>query len=92
MRGSDAVFRIGGDEFALILPSADATTVTAVTEPDRSRPQLGGRRSDAARGPASGASIYPADGTNADALFHAADTAMYDNAERDGRRDQGKAA
>ena len=90
VRGSDTVFRIGGDEFALLLPSADATTVTAVTE--RIAAGLSSAADDQTPLRASlGASIYPDDGTDADGLFHAADTAMYDD-KRDGRREQGKAA
>lgn len=90
VRGSDTVFRIGGDEFALLLPSADATTVTAVTE--RIAAGLSSAPDDQTPLRASlGASIFPDDGTDADGLFHAADTAMYDD-KRDGRREQGKAA
>ena len=83
VRGSDTVFRIGGDEFALILPEADALSVRAVMK------RIGAGLAAAADNQlplraSLGASVYPADGADADALFHAADTAMYAD-KRDGR-------
>ncbi len=90
LRGSDTVFRIGGDEFALLLPESSTEAVTKVMA--RIADGLGAPMAGLAPLRASlGASIFPADGTDADELFQAADKAMYDN-KRNGRRDQGKAA
>jgi diguanylate cyclase (GGDEF)-like protein len=75
VRAADAVFRIGGDEFAVILPE---TTV------EQMAPVL--RRLDRAVAEAClemgvdasfGVAMFPADGEDADSLFRAADAAMY---------------
>ena len=84
------MFRIGGDEFALILPEANAETVAKVMTRIADGLDAGATGQAPLRA-SLGASIFPADGTDADALFQAADRAMYDN-KRDGRREQGRAA
>ena len=90
VRASDTVFRIGGDEFALILPESNPATVETVMH-----------RIAAGLGPSDdglpalrvsmGASIYPDDDTRVDGLFQAADRAMYAH-KRDGRRGPRRAA
>ena len=77
-RVSDRVFRIGGDEFALLLPEADregaplALRRLTKTFQERVRKQL--RGVDASFGIA----IFPDDGSNTDELFRAADAALYE--------------
>jgi diguanylate cyclase (GGDEF)-like protein len=77
-RISDRVFRIGGDEFALLLPEADregaplALRRLTKTFQERVRKQL--RGVDASFGIA----IFPDDGPNTDELFRAADAALYE--------------
>ncbi len=85
LRGSDAVFRVGGDEFALILPEADADAVDTVA--DRVAAALAdgeGRDLKVSLGTA----VHPVDGETADELYHAADVAMYQRkrAARGGER------
>jgi diguanylate cyclase (GGDEF)-like protein/excisionase family DNA binding protein len=88
-RDSDAVFRYGGDEFAVLLPRTDAGHVGPVA--DRIRRTL----SDVG-GPASGitaagihvdasagVATYPTDGTSPEAILLAADRACF-VAKRDG--------
>jgi diguanylate cyclase (GGDEF)-like protein len=77
-RGSDRVFRIGGDEFALLLPEADregaplALRRLSKTFQERVRRQL--RGVDASFGIA----LFPDDGRGTDELFRAADAALYE--------------
>jgi diguanylate cyclase (GGDEF)-like protein len=72
------VFRIGGDEFALLLPEADrdgaplALRRLSKTFQERVRQQL--RGVDASFGIA----LFPDDGRNTDELFRAADSALYE--------------
>jgi diguanylate cyclase (GGDEF)-like protein len=71
------VFRIGGDEFALLLPEVTAHEARAVVD----RIQQTIAASDDARleglVASFGVAVCPADGTDADVLFHAADASMY---------------
>jgi diguanylate cyclase (GGDEF)-like protein len=72
-REVDTVYRIGGDEFALILPEVGADEAAAVIE--RIREQLAA----VPEGPSAsfGVAVCPTDARDPDALFRAADAAMY---------------
>jgi diguanylate cyclase (GGDEF)-like protein len=90
VRQSDTVFRIGGDEFALLLPESDTAAVARVIE-RASAGLRGGLDTGSPLRASLGGSVYPDDGRTADTVFRAADSAMYGN-KRDGRRGRGRAA
>ena len=77
-RTTDAAFRIGGDEFALVLPRATRDDAARITR----------RAADAIErvahrpGVSFGVATHPQDGTTRDALLTAADAAMYTNKGR----------
>ena len=84
VRDADLVARIGGEEFAIILPGADADAAYAAAE--RARAALAevvladGRRLSSSAGIAA----FPTDAGDAAALLRLADSALYD-AKRAGR-------
>jgi diguanylate cyclase (GGDEF)-like protein len=85
LRRSDDAFRIGGDEFALLLPDADADVIEAVVA------RIAAAMGAAPEGVLSavrasfGAAAYPADAGHPEALVQAADAALY-TAKRAGER------
>jgi diguanylate cyclase (GGDEF)-like protein/putative nucleotidyltransferase with HDIG domain len=72
-RTSDFAFRVGGDEFALILPSAGATTAKRVAR--RVREVVAGI--EYAVGPSFGVASWPADGPTKHGLLARADARLY---------------
>ena len=87
-RAADRGFRIGGDEFALLLPRADAQTATAVVQ----RLLASALNAEAPRPGAkpfsfsAGLSAYPIPAGDGQRLFHQADAALY-WAKKHGRTD-----
>jgi diguanylate cyclase (GGDEF)-like protein len=81
VRRSDEAFRIGGDEFAIVLPDADPDAIEAVVE--RVTRAMDGAL-DGVRA-SFGAASYPSDAGHPEALVHAADAALYE-AKRAGDR------
>src|ERR671929_49684 len=81
VRRSDEAFRIGGDEFALVLPDADPDAIESVVE--RITRAMDGAL-DSVRA-SFGAASYPSDAGHPEALVQAADAALYD-AKRAGER------
>lgn len=78
VRNVDFVARYGGEEFAVILPQIDAASMAAIAE--RIRTQVESIPAMPGRLPVTvsiGGAIFPADGADVDALFHAADERLY---------------
>jgi ribonuclease P protein subunit RPR2 len=83
LRPSEELFRIGGDEFAVVVP-AGATTALEIA--DRIQVSLGAqRRGCALPSISAGVAGYPADGRTKDELLRAADAALYAS-KRAGKR------
>ena len=80
LRGVDTVSRVGGDEFVLVLPEMQSATAACETAQRLltalARPYtVSGHELQVT--PSIGISMYPTDGSDAEALLTAADTAMY---------------
>lgn len=79
LRTSDTAFRIGGDEFALLLPQTDATQATGLSrrlgmifEESLSHLKLGMKV-----GMDHGVAVFPQDGEQAEVLIRVADERLY---------------
>jgi len=85
-RREDGVYRIGGDEFALVLPETSAEEASIVAERIRVGVERGRVAADATRDVtvSIGASSLPDHGLTVDELFERADTALY-QVKRSGR-------
>jgi diguanylate cyclase (GGDEF)-like protein len=88
IRAADGAYRYGGEEFTVLLPGADRSTVSRIAE--RVREQIkqvrvpletGGEGSVTA---SVGYAVFPDDGTSAGAIVAAADAALY-RAKQEGR-------
>ncbi|MDA8521232.1 sensor domain-containing protein [Acidovorax sp. NCPPB 4044] len=86
VRDRDTVSRLGGDEFILLLPGANAHGATRVAtklqEASRHPYQIG--HHELTMAPSMGIALFPSDGTDFDTLTQSADVAMY-RAKLDGR-------
>nr|WP_051303471.1 GGDEF and EAL domain-containing protein [Comamonas composti] len=79
VRERDTVARIGGDEFVLLLPGANAQGAARVAgklQEASLQPYHIGRH-ELTIAPSMGIALYPGDGRDIDGLTQAADTAMY---------------
>lgn len=86
LREEDTVSRIGGDEFVIIMPHADAQGAAHVADKILETISKNFRieTHDLRIGVSIGIAIYPDNGTNFSALIQAADTALY-RAKQTGR-------
>jgi diguanylate cyclase (GGDEF)-like protein len=89
VRGEDSVFRQGGDEFAVIVPEANAEEAGEVAARLRQRISSRGFGTDESRplSAATGFAMYPADGTTVEDLMGFADLDLF-AAKRHGRSAQ----
>lgn len=87
LRSSDAAFRIGGEEFLLILPGADADEARCRLETlchELATTPLPSRSGAQSVTLSAGVASWPAQGGSLDELLQAADVALY-QAKREGR-------
>ena len=79
VRTADAAFRVGGDEFALILPETSRALAPQIVD------RLSAAVADSSAIRASfGVAVFPEDGEDPDVLYRAADAAMYANKRHPG--------
>jgi diguanylate cyclase (GGDEF)-like protein len=83
-RASDTAGRVGGDEFAVVLPGADSTAARYFLT--RVHAVLARHRRAGTVTISGGVAEYPRDGSTAEALLGAADAALYADKERRSRR------
>jgi diguanylate cyclase (GGDEF)-like protein len=74
-RAMDTAARYGGDEFAVVLPEASSEAATAVSRRICERLAKDGEVPNVTV--SVGAAVFPQDGETIDALFNAADRALY---------------
>ena len=74
-RSIDTAARYGGDEFAIVLPETGAKEADAVGR--KICEQLSNDREEPRLSMSVGVAVYPEDGTTNEALFQAADRALY---------------
>ena len=86
MRDKDTVSRLGGDEFILLLPGADARGAARVASKlqEASRQPYQIDHHELTMAPSMGIALFPQDGHDFDTLTQSADVAMY-RAKLDGR-------
>jgi diguanylate cyclase (GGDEF)-like protein len=77
LRRADAAYRIGGDEFAMLLPETTADEAAAVVERVSSAMTAAFTGNMAGLGASFGIAVCPHDGLAPEELFRAADEAMY---------------
>ena len=90
-RHTDHVARMGGDEFVLVLPAADAETVSSAM---RRIQELGPAAGMKVCGEplvtiSSGVAVYPQDGADAESLLEKADQLMYESKKEARRKRDG---
>jgi diguanylate cyclase (GGDEF)-like protein len=74
-RDIDTAARYGGDEFAIVLPETGAEAANQVAQ--RIRDSIANDGMEPLISVSIGVAVYPRDGERIEALFRAADTAMY---------------
>jgi diguanylate cyclase (GGDEF)-like protein len=87
LRGSDLLFRMGGDEFTIILPqiaSPEDVAFVARRVQEAVAAPVSVHEHELAVGATIGIAVYPGDGDSAEALLKNADAAMY-SAKENGR-------
>jgi diguanylate cyclase (GGDEF)-like protein len=77
LRRADAAYRIGGDEFALLLPETSAEDAAAVAERVSTAMSAAFTGNMAGLGASFGVAVCPNDGVSPEELFRSADAAMY---------------
>jgi diguanylate cyclase (GGDEF)-like protein len=85
-RAVDAVGRVGGDEFAVLLPGARPTAARAIAERLRLAVKLSAQRARLRVTFSVGVAVAPPAGQTLDELWQAADRAMYDAKRAGGDR------
>ena len=87
IRGSDIACRIGGDEFAILLPQSERASAEALAERIARKFEAYARTlaPDTPVGIDYGTALFPADGEEATKLFQSADRNLYESKQRASR-------